>query len=125
LPAEVLAELDRWQCAGVHVLDPGKEELAGRIERRVQAMFDDGLVQEVERLRQLGFGGADVVMQGIGYQEAGAVLDGQLTVEEAVDQAIVRTRQYAKRQRTYFRGQGWTEANEQDILLATVRNPAD
>jgi hypothetical protein len=101
------AELRQWQCGGVAVLDPGPEELAARIERRVRGMFAGGLVEEVRELRRLGYGQASVVARGIGYAEAGAVLDGVLGEDEAVARAITRTKQYAKRQRTYYRGQGW------------------
>ncbi len=101
------AELARWRCTGIAVLDPGRDELARLIERRVSAMFDSGLPDEVRRLRQLGYGEADVVRDGIGYREAGQLLDGELSLPEAVERTVVRTRQYAKRQRTYFAGRHW------------------
>jgi tRNA dimethylallyltransferase len=107
LPQFVTDELAQWRCAGLAVLDPGKEELARQIELRVRGMFRDGLVEEVAQLRRLGYGEAHVVAQGIGYREAGQVLDNALGLEEAVALTVIRTRQYAKRQRTYFRGQGW------------------
>ncbi|MBN2082719.1 hypothetical protein JW859_11025 [bacterium] len=105
--SEVREELNRWQCAGIAVLDPGYKPLLGLIKRRVQAMFDQGLVDEVAALRRLGYGQADVVVNGIGYREAGQVIDGELSVGKAIELTVIRTRQYAKRQRTYFRGQGW------------------
>lgn len=100
-------ELSHWQCAGLAVLDPGREELAQRIVSRTEAMFSGGLVEEVGRLRELGYGNAPVVAQGIGYREAGQVLDGELSTAEASERTVIRTRQYAKRQRTYIRGRGW------------------
>lgn len=100
-------ELAGWRCAGIAVLDPGRAELEALIDRRVSGMFDHGLVDETSKLRQLGYGNVEVVRSGIGYREAGAVLDQSMTREEAVKQAVLRTRQYAKRQRTYFRGRGW------------------
>jgi tRNA A37 N6-isopentenylltransferase MiaA len=96
-----------WACGGLYVLDPGKDELAARIARRVRGMFAGGLLQEAAELRRAGQGEAEVVCEGIGYREALAVLDGTLAEEDAVERTIVRTRQYAKRQRTYFRGRGW------------------
>lgn len=101
------ATLSAWECAGVFVLDPGPEELARRIEERVATMFQAGLLEEVAELRRLGYGEARVVREGIAYREAGEVLDGRMQLEEAVASAVTRTRQYAKRQRTYFRGMGW------------------
>jgi tRNA dimethylallyltransferase len=100
-------ELGRWQCAGLAVLDPGREELAQRIVQRTQSMFSGGLVEEVRRLRELGYGSAPVVAEGIGYREAGQVLHGELRPAEAIERTVIRTRQYAKRQRTYIRGRGW------------------
>jgi tRNA dimethylallyltransferase len=101
------AYLRRWQCAGIAVLDPGVEALQQLIARRVRAMFMEGLLDEVARLRELGYGATPVVRDGIAYREALALLDGTLELEAAIAQAVIRTRQYAKRQRTYFRGQGW------------------
>ena len=48
-----------------------------------------------------------MVANGIGYREAGQVIDGDISVDRAIELTVIRTRQYAKRQRTYFRGQGW------------------
>jgi len=124
LDAAVRSELAQWSCAGVAVLDPGRDELNRRIELRVRQMFASGLVDEVAELRRLGYGETDVVHNSIGYREAGAVLDGQLSLEAATAETIVRTRQYAKRQRTYFRGRGWpviAEAQLDDWAAATAR----
>jgi tRNA dimethylallyltransferase len=111
-----------WECGGVAVLDPGKEELLALIQRRVEKMFAQGLVEEVRLLRQLGYGNATVVTGGIGYREAGAVLDGKLDIAAAITATVVRTRQYAKRQRTYFRGMGWRRyrPDELDIWASTL-----
>ena len=105
--ASALSVIKSWQCTGIFVLDPGPI-LEARIKERVAGMFDRGLVAEVEHLRAGGFGSALNVAQGIGYRQAGLLLDGNITEAQAIAQAIVRTRQYAKRQRTYFRGRGWT-----------------
>lgn len=104
-------ELKPWRCGGIAVLDPGRVELQQRIAHRVAGMFASGLVAEVKELRRRGYGDAPVVVQGIGYHEAGQLIDEQLSREEAIDRTIIRTRQYAKRQRTYFRGQGWPFMN--------------
>lgn len=104
---EALEVLAGWDCAGIEVLDPGAN-LDERILLRVTGMFDAGLTDEVERLRARGSGATRHVAQGIAYAEAGALLDGELTEAAAIARAVIRTRQYAKRQRTYFRGHGWT-----------------
>jgi tRNA dimethylallyltransferase len=105
--ADARREFQGWNCAEIAVLDPGREALANNIERRTRALFERGLVAEVERLRELGYGQAAVVHNAIGYREAGLLLDGRLTEAQAVERTAIRTRQYAKRQRTYFRGRHW------------------
>lgn len=114
----IRAELARWQAGPVYVLDPGREELHRRIEVRVAGMFADGLVDEVAALRNLGYGDTGVVRDGIGYREAGGVLDGALSQTAALERTVIRTRQYAKRQRTYFMGRGWHVCSDSE--LATV-----
>jgi tRNA dimethylallyltransferase len=112
---QLAEEIARWRCLGVAVLDPGREELARRIELRVRTMFETGLMDEVAGLRRQGFGDTDVVRDGIGYREAGAVLDGKLSVDSAIQATIIRTRQYAKRQRTYYRGRNWPVVPHQEV----------
>ncbi len=77
--------------------------LAERIERRVDLMFERGLVAEVERLLQGGFRNALTAPQAIGYKEIVAALDGEIEMSEAVDLIKTATRRYAKRQRTWLR----------------------
>jgi tRNA dimethylallyltransferase len=114
LDSTLRAELAQWSCDGFYVLDPG-DALEEQIRGRVQAMFAAGLSDEVRALRAAGFGAVDVVAGGIAYAEAGAQLDGAMTEAEAVARASVRTRQYAKRQRTYFKGQGWPILTQQAL----------
>ncbi len=82
-----------------------REELDRRIEARVFAMFDRGLLAEVDRLLRAGVSAKAPGMTGTGYQEAASVLTGALSVDEAVQRVIVATRQYARRQETWFRHQ--------------------
>ena len=116
-------ELSRWAAGPVYVLDPGREELQQRIEVRVAGMFKAGLVDEVAQLRNKGFGDADVVRGGIGYREAGCVLDGEMSESMAIERTVIRTRQYAKRQRTYFKGRGWRICSDAEFakVLLSVR----
>ncbi len=80
-------------------------ELARRIERRTRAMFEGGLVEEAHALLEGGLGDALAALRAIGYDEAVALLAGRIGVEEARTRTDQRTRQLAKRQRTWFRHQ--------------------
>jgi tRNA dimethylallyltransferase len=83
----------------------GARELAQRIDRRTQGMFDSGLVAEVEGLVASGRRAPLAALRAIGYDEALAVLDGALAQADAIARTSLRTRQLAKRQRTWFRHQ--------------------
>lgn len=77
-----------------------------RIETRARTMFERGLTEEARRLRAAypGFE-SSTAGKGIGYAEALAVLDGTMTPEQAAERIIIRTRQLAKRQNTWWRNQ--------------------
>ena len=77
--------------------------LADRIEKRVDAMFEQGLVGEVKGLLEVGLRDALTAPQAIGYKEVVAALDGELSMSEAIEQIKTATRRYAKRQRTWLR----------------------
>lgn len=85
------------------VLNDDRDKLYGRIEARVDAMMEQGLVEEVSRLAKEGCTSGMVSMQGLGYKEILAYLDGHMTLEEAVRQIKRDTRHFAKRQLTWFR----------------------
>jgi tRNA dimethylallyltransferase len=79
--------------------------LAVRIERRFDAMVERGFVAEVERLRARGDLTPELPsMRAVGYRQIWAYLDGDYGWEEARSRAIIATRQYAKRQLTWLRG---------------------
>lgn len=82
-------------------VDP--EILNKRIERRVGNMIECGLVCEVERLLDKGFRQGITAPQAIGYKEIVSALDGDISLDEAIEQIKTATRRYAKRQRTWFR----------------------
>ena len=65
-------------------------------------MLEAGLVEEVRRLKEAGYGKNLVSMQGIGYKEVLDYLDGKMTLEETADQIKKDTRHFAKRQLTWF-----------------------
>jgi tRNA dimethylallyltransferase len=75
-------------------------------------MMSDGLLEEVRRLQRFR---ETQAMQTVGYREIIAHLDGECTLEEAVEKIKQHTRNYAKRQLTWFRNQGdWQEFNPPD-----------
>lgn len=77
--------------------------LRQRIDRRVDAMFEGGFINEVRSLLDKGFRDGITAPQAIGYKEVVAALDGQISMEEAREKMKVATHRYAKRQRTWFR----------------------
>ncbi|WP_152049517.1 tRNA (adenosine(37)-N6)-dimethylallyltransferase MiaA [Tautonia marina] len=85
-------------------LDRPRAELYDRINRRVASMFADGLIDEVRRLLAQPHPPHTVPMQGVGYREVLDLLSGRLPSEAAaIDLIQTRTRQFAKRQLTWFR----------------------
>ncbi len=76
-----------------------REQLYARIDRRVEEMVEQGLVNEVE---SLGLDRSTTAGQAIGYKEILRALDGEITMEEAVAQIQLASRRYAKRQLTWF-----------------------
>lgn len=99
------------------------ELLKLRIEKRAREMFSTGLLEEVKFLREQYPNFSSTAGSGIGYQEAQDALDGKCSVEEAIERTIVRTRQLAKRQRTWFRHQNnvkWVSAPNTAIEVNRV-----
>lgn len=84
-------------------LDPPRAELRSAIDARVQEMFASGLVEEVRGILARGCTGAEKPFEAIGYRQALAVVRGALGVAEAIESTQIETRQYAKRQMTWFR----------------------
>lgn len=86
-----------------------RETLYQRIEKRVDTMLDMGLVDEVQRLLEEGVSPEAQSMQGIGYKELVPVLGGLVPLQKARDQIILNTKHYAKRQKTWFKGESATQ----------------
>lgn len=84
-------------------LDVDPAILAERINERVDAMREAGLVDEVEHLMELGFEQALTARQAIGYKEIIEAKRGKITLDEAFARIKTATRRYAKRQRSWFR----------------------
>jgi tRNA dimethylallyltransferase len=119
-PRRVLRALERAEAAGDEGHDPGAEPWPGRlallglsrprevlyrrIDARARWLFEaGGLLDEVRRLLAAGFGPDLPPMTGHGYREAARHLAGEWSVEEAISVTARRTRQYAKRQLSWFR----------------------
>ena len=79
------------------------DTLRKRIDARVDSMFEQGLVHEVETLLDEGFRDGITAPQAIGYKEVVDALDGRCTLDEARETIKISTHRYAKRQRTWFR----------------------
>ncbi|MBQ9968428.1 MAG: tRNA (adenosine(37)-N6)-dimethylallyltransferase MiaA [Oscillospiraceae bacterium] len=80
-----------------------RAQLYSRIDRRVDIMFRDGLVEEIRGLLEKGLSPTATGLQAIGYKEPLAALRGEMTMDEAADKIKLETRRYAKRQLTWFR----------------------
>lgn len=83
-------------------LNDRREAVYERIDKRVDKMIDNGLVDEVKRLKEKGYSINDVSMQGLGYKEILLYLDGDISFEEAVYRIKRDSRHFAKRQLTWF-----------------------
>jgi len=79
-----------------------RDELYRRINERVLRMIDNGLVEEVKKLLEMGYSRKLNSMQGLGYRQITDYLDGKITLDEAICLISRDTRHYAKRQYTWF-----------------------
>lgn len=98
-----------------------RKELYSRIELRVDQMFEKGLVEEVTELKKMGLNIKNNSMQGIGYKEVLEYIDGEKTLDETVDLIKKRTRNYAKRQMTWFRKM----ENVRFMDMSSIKNISD
>ena len=84
-------------------IDPGRDALNERIERRAEAMIEAGLLREVRDLRERGYAADLRPMQAIGYRHIQPVVDGADTLANALESMKTDTRRFARRQRTWIR----------------------
>ena len=102
---------EAWSGAVVRVAvcPPQREELHRRIERRFREMMGQGFLAEVARLRGRGdLHAALPSMRAVGYRQLWRHLDGEYGLEQGIELGMIATRQYAKRQLTWLRGEsGW------------------
>lgn len=133
-PRRVLRALERAEAGGVGEqplaapypgrvaligIDRPRDVLAARIDARARWLFAHGLLDEVRDLLAAGYDPELAPMSGHGYREAARHLAGEWSIEEAVDVTARRTRQYAKRQLTWFR------RDRRIMWLAAGARPAD
>lgn len=97
--------------------------LYDRIVQRAEAMVKSGWVQEVESLLKSGFDGTEPAFQAIGYRQLVEHLRGRMSLAEALEEIVVATRRYAKRQLTWFRREAditWYDATDGRTLERKV-----
>jgi tRNA dimethylallyltransferase len=93
----------RFPVGSCLAIDVPRPELYIRIDKRVESMFAAGWIEEVRRLRELQYPLSREASQALGYREISEHLDGKRTVAETIAEVQLRTRQFAKRQLTWFR----------------------
>lgn len=101
-----------------------REVLYERIDERVDAMVAAGLVAELEKLREAGYGRRLPAMSGLGYKQLWPYLDGEMTLAEAVERIKFETHRYARQQHNWFsRDDGrihWFDLGENGVETAVV-----
>lgn len=128
LSGESIVELHRRHALGAPrydalrlLLDWPMDALEQRIRQRVRAMFDEGLVAETERAYQ-DERARDRLSRVMGYREALQVMRGEWSRDEAIEATVRAQRQYAKRQRTWFRGEPeWVRLDQAGAATEAVR----
>ncbi len=101
-----------------------RSRLYERIDERIDRMLQNGLVEEVQRLIDMGYDKGTTSMQGIGYKEILNYLKGGSSLEETVAVLKLNTRHYAKRQLTWFRridGITWLDVDDNTDLSVTAQ----
>ena len=110
----------------IFVLNMDRQKLYDRINLRVDLMIKDGLVDEVKRMVEK-YSEFPTAMQGLGYKEIVDYLNGNCSLDEAIEKIKLETRRYAKRQLTWFRSYDnatWIESGNPentDIILNSLK----
>jgi tRNA dimethylallyltransferase len=94
---------ESWQPVLEIGINGSRENLLTRLEQRVSQMWKQGLVQEVEALIPFGIRNGKTSSRAIGYSQALAQIDGELSQEEAIADTVRLTQKYARRQMSWFR----------------------
>lgn len=99
-----------------YTLNMDREKLYQRINKRVDIMFEKGLLDECIKLKENGYNSSMQSMQGIGYKELLLYLDNLITLNEAIEMIKQGSRNYAKRQLTWFRKDPRAKFLNKDLL---------
>lgn len=113
----------RYDACMIALAFKDRQKLYERIDRRVDKMLDEGLVQEVKNLLNVGLAPKSTAMQAIGYKEICAYLEGKTSLLAAVELIKQESRRYAKRQMTWLRRNpavDWILLDEADVRLRST-----
>lgn len=119
---------DRYEAVYIGLSFRDREDLRQRIDRRVDDMVRQGLLQEVQDLLDSGLPRDATALQAIGYKQFLAVADGAATTDQAVEEVKLRSRQYAKRQLTWLRRNPdihWILWDREPDFPAALQNATD
>ena len=119
---------DRYEAVYIGLSFRDREDLRQRIDRRVDDMVRQGLLQEVQDLLDSGLPRDATALQAIGYKQFLAVADGAATTDQAVEGVKLRSRQYAKRQLTWLRRNPdihWILWDREPDFPAALQNATD
>ena len=119
---------DRYEAVYIGLSFRDREDLRRRIDRRVDDMVRQGLLQEVPDLLDSGLPRDATALQAIGYKQFLAVADGAATTDQAVEEVKLRSRQYAKRQLTWLRRNPdihWILWDREPDFPAALQNATD
>lgn len=115
---------EEWQPSLQIGLNGPREELIARLEQRVLKMWQLGLVAEVEGLIAKGLRQAKTAKRAIGYAQALAQLDGEMTEAEAIADTVRLTQKYARRQMSWFRRDlriKWLDYRDSDLKNQAIQ----
>ena len=119
---------DRYEAVYIGLSFRDREDLRRRIDRRVDDMVRQGLLQEVQDLLDSGLPRDATALQAIGYKQFLAVADGAATTDQAVEEVKLRSRQYAKRQLPWLRRNPdihWILWDREPDFPAALQNATD
>ena len=119
---------DRYEAVYIGLSFRDREDLRRRIDRRVDDMVRQGLLQEVQDLLDSGLPRDATALQAIGYRQFLAVRDGAATAADAIGEVKLRSRQYAKRQLTWLRRNPdihWILWDREPDFPAALQNATD
>lgn len=101
-----------------------RAEQYARIDARVEQMMAEGLLAELERLKEMGYGRRLPAMSSLGYQQLWAYLDGEMTLAEAVARIKFETHRFARHQAAWFHRDdpaiNWFDASQPDVATAVA-----